>query len=415
MRFLRTILALLLLPLTALAETPTQVEFAIGGLTDSSGNPLAGGKVYTYACGTTTNKTTWQDGNKFASHANPVVLDAEGKKLIFADGCYKFRIDNSSDVTQYTLDNLRFGLYNGGTTYAGTTTGAGSAYVASLSPPLLALINGAEIVFEANHTNTTAATLNVNSLGAIDLNRADDTVFVAGEIRAGTTYLARYESSTNAWLVQKAIPEFTYYGLTTGSANAYVLTLAPALPALQNGQRITFEASFTNTGAATLNVNSLGAIDLVTSGDVALTANQVVSGYTYSAVYESSTNAWVLLTTTTAAGTYTPTFTNVTNVAASTPSTCGYFRVWNLVSVGCALDVDPTAAAPTATELGISLPIASNLGSGDAWGTCAASASTTERAAAVTADAANDRAAMRWATADTANHTMYCTFSYLVN
>lgn len=317
----KALLTLLLLPAIVFAETPEQVGFLIGGLTDSSGNPLASGKVYTYACGTTTNKTTWQDGSKAVSHANPIVLDSEGKKLAFADGCYKFRIDSSADATLYTLDNLRFGLYNGGASYAGATTGSVSAYVATLSPTLLTLTNGVTISFKANHTNTTAATLNVSGLGATTLNKANDTAFAAGEIVSGSIYTAIYDSTLGHWLVQ-------------------------------------------------------------------------------SPTWNS--------------GTYTPTLTGVTNVAASTAFPAFYTRMGNLVDVSGWFDVDPTAGAPTATELGISLPIASNLTGVDCFGVCAASASTTERAAAINADSTNDRCRAVWATADTANHTMYCKFTYVV-
>jgi hypothetical protein len=194
-------LLLTIMPVLAYADTPEQVGFAIGGLTNSSGQPLAGGKIYTYACGTTSNKTTWQDGAKGSTHANPVVLDGEGKKLIFADGCYKFRIDNSADVTQYTLDNLRFGLYSGVGTYADSTTGSSNTYVATLTPALLALNNGASITFVANHTNTSTATLNVNGLGAISLTKHNAGTLSAGDIKSGTTYTAVYDTSANAWVL----------------------------------------------------------------------------------------------------------------------------------------------------------------------------------------------------------------------
>ena len=67
-----------------------QVESAISGYLNLSGSPLQTGKIYTYEAGTTTNKTTWQDINKTTPHANPIILDAQGQALIFADGLYKF-------------------------------------------------------------------------------------------------------------------------------------------------------------------------------------------------------------------------------------------------------------------------------------------------------------------------------------
>lgn len=51
-------------------------------------------------------------------------------------------------------------------------------------------------------------------------------------------------------------------GTTTGSANAYVLTLNPALPGYVTWQCFTFLANHPNTAAATLNVNSRGALTL---------------------------------------------------------------------------------------------------------------------------------------------------------
>jgi len=46
---------------------------------------------------------------------------------------------------------------------------------------------------------------------------------------------------------------------STGSANAYVLTPAIALAAYVTGERYSFRSNFANTGAASLNISSLGA------------------------------------------------------------------------------------------------------------------------------------------------------------
>jgi len=91
-----------------MANDAIQVEVLMAGLTDSSGDALAGGLVYTYSAGTTTNKTTWTESDKSVAAANPVVLDANGRALIFADGNYKFVVKDSDDVTLYTWDNLEY-------------------------------------------------------------------------------------------------------------------------------------------------------------------------------------------------------------------------------------------------------------------------------------------------------------------
>ena len=62
----------------------------------ASGAPLSGGKVYTYAAGTTTPQTTWSDAAGTVANANPVILDSRGEASIFWVGTYK--IDRKSVV-----------------------------------------------------------------------------------------------------------------------------------------------------------------------------------------------------------------------------------------------------------------------------------------------------------------------------
>lgn len=114
-------------------------------------------------------------------------------------------------------------------------------------------------------------------------------------------------------------------------------------------------------------------------------------------------------------GTYTPTLTNVTNIAASTAYTCSYMRVGNVVTVSGRLNIDPTSAT-TASELGISLPIASAFTSiTECGGTGAIYSTTTEvSSGGISADAANDRAAFRFVSGGTAARDYSFTFTYKV-
>src|SRR3990167_8980891 len=72
------------------------------------------------------------------------------------------------------------------------------------------------------------------------------------------------------------------YAADAGGTDAYAITLTPAPAAYAAGQVFHFKANTANTGAATLNVNGLGAIALekmngtvLADGDIA--ANQIVS------------------------------------------------------------------------------------------------------------------------------------------
>lgn len=113
-------------------------------------------------------------------------------------------------------------------------------------------------------------------------------------------------------------------------------------------------------------------------------------------------------------GTYTPTLTNVTNVAASTAYTCQWMRVGSTVTVSGRVAIDPTAGAPTATELGISLPVASNFASAEQCGGTAVSPTVAQESAAILADAVNNRASLQYLASHTTNESFYFTFTYQV-
>lgn len=65
---------------------------------DSNGAIIPAGQVFTYAPGTTTPKTTWQDAGQTIPNANPVVLDSSGSALIYGDGAYRLQIYNANSV-----------------------------------------------------------------------------------------------------------------------------------------------------------------------------------------------------------------------------------------------------------------------------------------------------------------------------
>jgi len=80
---------------------------------DNSGNPLSGGKLYSYAAGTTTPKATYTTLAGNVAHTNPIVLDSAGRipsggEIWITDGDnYKFVLNTSADVLIATWDNIR--------------------------------------------------------------------------------------------------------------------------------------------------------------------------------------------------------------------------------------------------------------------------------------------------------------------
>jgi hypothetical protein len=116
-----------------------------------------------------------------------------------------------------------------------------------------------------------------------------------------------------------------------------------------------------------------------------------------------------------ASGAYSPTLTNTTNLSASSCSGLVYYRIGNIVHVEGQTTVTPTAASNTATELGISLAVASNLAaSTDLVGFCISTDSTIVEYGFINGDSSNDRAKVQFKAGSTNLHGLYVSFSYVV-
>jgi len=79
-------------------------------LFDNNGNPLAGGKIYTYIAGTTTPATTYTTPIGSVANSNPIIANSAGRltnEIWFpVSGAYKFVLKNADDVLLATYDNI---------------------------------------------------------------------------------------------------------------------------------------------------------------------------------------------------------------------------------------------------------------------------------------------------------------------
>lgn len=77
---------------------------------DNSGNPLSGGKLETYAAGTTTPLATYTTSVGNVAHTNPIVLNSAGRvptgQIWLTSVPYKFVLKTSADVLIATYDNI---------------------------------------------------------------------------------------------------------------------------------------------------------------------------------------------------------------------------------------------------------------------------------------------------------------------
>lgn len=141
---------------TAIPVLPT-IQFL-----DANGDPLAGGKLYTYETGTTTPLATFTDEAGLSPNTNPIILDANGRATIriTSGDSYRFRLDDANDVLQFQADDI--------TSVSGLISSAGALAAANnlsdLTNVATALVNlGIDPLSVATSTAIT------NSMGATNI------------------------------------------------------------------------------------------------------------------------------------------------------------------------------------------------------------------------------------------------------
>lgn len=102
---------------------------------------------------------------------------------------------------------------------------------------------------------------------------------------------------------------------------------------------------------------------------------------------------------------WTPTLTNVANLDGSTAFECLYIRLGSIVFFAGRVSVNPTAPAAQ-TQLGISLPVASNFGAAEDANGVAFCPTIAGQGASIYADITNDRLTMEWIAGDVTNQPM---------
>ena len=105
-----------------------------------------------------------------------------------------------------------------------------------------------------------------------------------------TTAIPLSQLDNNYSTITSAINDANTYGnyaADSGSANAYVVTLANLTTTYNAGLPIQFKAANTNTGASTLNVNSQGAKNIYFN-NAALAANVIQANAIVSVVYDGT-------------------------------------------------------------------------------------------------------------------------------
>lgn len=215
-------LALCLLPSLAQAQgTGTIIPFITQYFTDANGNPLNGGKLCTYAAGTSTPQATYSDVTLMTPNANPVILASNGRPttgaIYLLATSYKFELrtagssplECTTGTVLWTLDNV-----SSIPTVSGNVDVTGTAGEAITAGDVVYLSDGSGALtagrwYKADSDNTYSSSL----AGVIGLAPSAISSGASGSIRlvgrvtglsglsAGTTY---YVSATAGGLTSTA-------------------------------------------------------------------------------------------------------------------------------------------------------------------------------------------------------------------
>lgn len=187
--------------------------------------------------------------------------------------------------------------------------------VGSLAPAITAYSAGMHVTFVPANTNTGAATIAINGLTALDIQKGNAAALVAGDLVAGIPAVLVLDAGADDWILLNPMT-LSGVGLTLsgtlGVAGAATLSsvnvigsvagtntitgaLSPALAAYSAGMHVVVTPAVTNTGATTLNINSLGALDIQKYDGDALVAGDLISGIPAFLTLDSGADDWILL------------------------------------------------------------------------------------------------------------------------
>ena len=251
MKRLLLLVALALGELVGYAQISSPINAPVFRAFDPNGQPLSGGKLFSYAAGSSTPLATYADAARVTPNTNPVILDSTGQAKIFMGlANYKFILQDANGVQQWSIDSVNgapplsavtsvFGrtgtiLAVSGDYTCGQVTGAicslPTIYYQTIQAngssqtqqPKLNLLNG---------TNVTVSCVNNSGASSTDCTIASSaTATIPGtvaDVTGSRSIGSTYQNTSGSLMIVSG------FGSTTGSAWAAVTcTIGPSSPTL---------------------------------------------------------------------------------------------------------------------------------------------------------------------------------------
>jgi hypothetical protein len=249
----------------------------------NDGTPLVGGKLYSYAAGTTTPLATYTTYAGTVANTNPVILDSRGEADVWlGSALYKMALYDADDALIWTVDNIssiNSGIFTGpvsGTT--GTFSGALTAASGTFSGP----VSGTTGTFSSGVSGTTGAFSSAVSgtTGAFSstLNVTGVSTLTAGAVAQGLTVgKGSGITSSNTAFGISALEANTNSGANTALGfETLKVNLTGASNTAVGHQALEFNTASSNTavGASSLLLNTTGASNTACGGG-SLSANLI--------------------------------------------------------------------------------------------------------------------------------------------
>ena len=232
--------------MASLTPTPKQQIFGSDGL------PLVGGKIYTYAAGTTTPLATYTDAGAGTANTNPIILNSLGQANIWLApaSSYKFSVYTSADVLLYTVDNITAPI-----DYLSLVTELASP------PPIGSTAPNTGAFTTLTATTGTITTVNCTTVSATTVNAT--TITATGTVTAETLTFEGGGSLTK-------VPESVIQPITASvAANALTVTL--------NATTLDFRSATLTSGTVVSRVIASPVSVVVSSGSTLGTVSAVQS------------------------------------------------------------------------------------------------------------------------------------------
>ena len=151
----------------------------------TDGLPLVGGKLYTYAAGTTTPLATYTDHTASSQNTNPIILNSAGQANVWLidTTTYKYVLTTANDVLLFTVDYVSVPL---------TTNSFASPPPIGSNVPNEGTFTNLNVVDLMTLEGTGAAIMNVGTTGERPASPE------AGMVRYNST-TTKFEGYNGAW------------------------------------------------------------------------------------------------------------------------------------------------------------------------------------------------------------------------